>query len=49
VSYLSETAANCAGILERGARRMAEAAKREAILKAVRAQIAQPPKWISQP
>ena len=34
MSYLSETAANCAGILERGARRMAEAAKREAILKA---------------
>lgn len=34
MSYISETAANCAGILERGARRMAEAAKREAILKA---------------
>ena len=34
MSYISETAANCAGILERGARRMAEAAKREAILRA---------------
>ena len=42
MSYLSETAANCAGILERGARRMAEAAKREAILKAeMRAAIAE--------
>lgn len=41
MSYISETAANCAGILERGARRMAEAAKREAILKAeMRAAIA---------